>query len=48
MEEEIKKLIKTFDLSEDLKMLQDFYTFLNFNFTIIYIIHTILVFLQFT
>ena len=39
-----KKLIKKFDL----KMLQEFYTHLNINFIIIYIIHKILTSLKIT
>ena len=31
--------MKKFNLPEDLKMPQEFYTLLNFNFTMIYIIH---------
>ena len=31
--------MKNNNLPEDLKMPQDFYTLLNFNFTMIYIIH---------
>ena len=34
----MKKLMKKFDLLQDLKILQEFYTFLNFNFIVIYII----------
>ena len=34
------------DLLEDLKMPQESYTLLNFNFTMIYIIHKILVLLK--
>ena len=36
------------DLLKDLKMLQEFYTLLNFNFIIIYIIHKISVLLKIT
>ena len=36
----IKKLIKQIDSLEDLKMQQEFYTLLNFNFIMIYTIHT--------
>ena len=34
----MKKLMKKFDLLQDLKNLQEFYTLLNFNFIVIYII----------
>ena len=34
----MKKLMKKFDLLQDLKILQEFYTLLNFNFIVIYII----------
>ena len=42
----MKKLIKKTDLFEDIKMLQEFHTLLNFNFFMIYIIHKILVLLK--
>ena len=34
----MKKLMKKFDVLQDLKILQEFYTLLNFNFIVIYII----------
>ena len=34
----MKKLMRKFDLLQDLKILQEFYTLLNFNFIVIYII----------
>ena len=34
----MKKLMKKFDLLQDLKILQEFYTLLNFNFIVIYVI----------
>ena len=40
--------MKTFDLLEDLEMLQEFYKHLNFNFILIYIIHKITVSLKIT
>ena len=36
-----RKLMKKFDLLKYLKMLQEFYTLLNFNFIVIYIIHKV-------
>ena len=37
-------VLKKFDLLEDLKMLQEFYTLLTFNFIMIYIIYKIMIY----
>ena len=44
----MKKFIKSIDLLGDLRKLYEFYTFLNFNFIMIYIIYKISVSLKIT
>ena len=41
-----KKIIKKLNLLEDLKMSPEFYTLLNFNFVMIYIIYRILLLIK--